>query len=512
MSTVTRTVVAPENAPAGARAAADSPPMRTAVRVARLSPYAWQMIAITTLGLVGRLVLLGRQPIWRDEAFTALASRRSWLDMLDVVRHDSAPPLSYVASHVATSISATPWALRLPEALAGAAAVPLAGALGRRLGGNRGGLCAAGLVMLSPPFVLASRDARMYALAGTLVLAAALALWRAIERPDRGRLAVLALTVAACLMTEYFTVFAVAAMLPAAALTLRPARATALRCGAALGVALVPLLVWAPFAIPQLQHRGSPFWVRPISGESLLGVLTVFFAGPPVDDGLPHRVLIQWTQGFAIGFGGLAGFLLILHTIFRANSEQRRTRAYLLATGLGALALLLLVSLARSLVEARYASVLWPPLAVLIGVGIAQVRPALLVVPFLGAAALASAMLIALPLRADVTPLVDSIGAPAPHELVLAHQEIYLVALTVASPHVAAATRVAAPSLDWFWGTAVFPNAAYAATIGGDVTRIDELAEPGSASYDRIPPSFRLVEVRAVAGAELRIWERTPAL
>src|SRR6516164_3364335 len=123
MSTVVRAVVAPP--PPTAPAAT---PLRRGVgefaRPLRVSPYAWGVIGITVVGFLARVVLLGRQALWRDEAFTELTSRRSWLDMLDVIRHDSAPPLSYVLTHLATSISTDSWALRLPAALAGTAAIP----------------------------------------------------------------------------------------------------------------------------------------------------------------------------------------------------------------------------------------------------------------------------------------------------------------------------------------------------------------------------------------------------
>src|SRR6202007_758210 len=90
--------------------------------------YAAGLTATGAAGLAARLVLLGRQPISRDEAFTAVVARRSWVGMLDVVRHDSAPPLSYVLAHVATAFSTSPSLLRLPSALAGAAAIPVAAA------------------------------------------------------------------------------------------------------------------------------------------------------------------------------------------------------------------------------------------------------------------------------------------------------------------------------------------------------------------------------------------------
>ena len=225
----------------------------------RLSGYAAGLAAIGAAGLAARLVLLGRQPISRDEAFTAVVARRSWGGMLDVVRHDSAPPLSYVLDHVATVLSSSPSLLRLPSALAGAAAIPVAAALGRRLGGDAAGLGAAAVCAALPSLVIPSRDARMYALAATLVMTFALVLWRALERPDRGRLAGLAAVTAAALLTHYLDAVAVVATLAAAALVLRE-RGAWPRVLAGVAAGAVPLAAWLPLAHAQADHAGQPFW------------------------------------------------------------------------------------------------------------------------------------------------------------------------------------------------------------------------------------------------------------
>lgn len=509
MSTVVRAVVAPPP-PTAPAATPSRREWGEIARPPRISPYAWGVIGITVVGFLARVVLLGRQALWRDEAFTELASRRSWLDMLDVVRHDSAPPLSYVLTHVATSISTDSWALRLPAALAGTAAIPLAAALGRRIGGNWCGLCAAALVMLSPPFVLGSRDARMYALAGTMVLAVALALWRAVERPTRGRLVVLGICVALALLTQYFTALGILAAVVAALVVFRPPRDTIRRCAIAMGLAMVPLLIWLPFATAQLQHADGPFWVKPISGETLLGVLTQFFAGPPVDSGLAYKFQVQVAQGVAITAGAYAGVVLIWHTIFRATPAQRRALSYVFGVGMIALALLLTISLKRSLVEARYASVIWPPLAVLIGVGVGHIRPRALAGLCLLGTAVATAMLVALPLRTTVVPLLADIGTnPPPHSRVLASPETYLETLVVAPPQVRAITHVSAEHLNWYWGTALFPNDAYTNSIPSDITRVYDMYEEPTGSYGPLQGfGFHQVSTRCTSGACLTIWER----
>src|ERR1700736_3600519 len=100
-----------------------------------LASDAARVWAISVAGLLGRLLFIGYQPLWRDDAVTAVWASAS--------------------------------ALRLVPALAGAAAIPIIAALGRRVGGDRAGVISAVLAAVAPALVLSARDARMYALATT---------------------------------------------------------------------------------------------------------------------------------------------------------------------------------------------------------------------------------------------------------------------------------------------------------------------------------------------------------
>src|SRR5580700_618434 len=100
-----------------------------------LRGYAAKIWLITGAGLIARLALIGYQPLWRDEAFTALAVQRPLGSMMDVVRNDSAPPLFYLVERLFAVISTSPPMLRLFPVLFGTAAIPLTAALGRRVAG-----------------------------------------------------------------------------------------------------------------------------------------------------------------------------------------------------------------------------------------------------------------------------------------------------------------------------------------------------------------------------------------
>ena len=90
--------------------------------------------------------------------------------MLQAIRLDSAPPLSYLITHVfVVMLGASPAALRVAPAIIGALLIPIVAALTRRCAGDRAGIVAAFICALAPALVMSSRDARMYAMATTLV-------------------------------------------------------------------------------------------------------------------------------------------------------------------------------------------------------------------------------------------------------------------------------------------------------------------------------------------------------
>jgi len=462
------------------------PDLPTGLR--RPSAYATTLAAITAAALAGRLAALGALPLWRDEAFTAAVSRRSWGSMLDAVRHDSAPPLSYVLTHLASSVSTSPWVLRLPSALAGAAAVPLGAALARRAGGDRAGLCAAAVVAVMAPFVISARDARMYALGGTLVLAMALTLWRAVEQPTRGRLVAHAAVTAIALLTLYFTALAVLSLLAAAALALRPARRALQRTALATAAGALPLLAWLPAAVPQFQHATQPFWVKRTDFDSVLAIgAELFGAGGFLDSATPHRVVLTSLQIATVAALGLVATVTAALLVLRSDRRERSDAAYLALSGSGALALLVLISLHTPLLNSRYAGALWTPLLPLLGVGLARLRPSALALAPLGIALACTVGIIANTVRPDVPAIAAQLSAQAgpDDQIVLPGPADYLPLLVAADPaltpriHIVQRDEVA-----WFWGTAAYPDGAVEPAVPDTGAVIWVVGDEG----DRPPP------------------------
>ncbi|MFY9614328.1 MAG: glycosyltransferase family 39 protein, partial [Candidatus Dormiibacterota bacterium] len=275
--------------------------------VRSLSGYAWAVIGVTAHGFFMRVFLLGSPPLWRDEAFSAVVVRRGWLDMLDVVRHDSAPPLSYLLLKLANTVSSSPGSLRMVSVLSGTAMVPVAAALGRRMGGTRAAILAGATMAVIPAYVVQARDLRMYALGSALVLASCLAMWRAVEKPTFGRLAGDAALGALALYSVYFSLVAVVVALVVAAVVLRPPPQVMVRLGLAATAGVLALVPWLVVALPQFQHAGSPFWVQPVGISRIEDLWQEFVAGDTLRSQYPHAVEINVLRLFACGAAAIGG-------------------------------------------------------------------------------------------------------------------------------------------------------------------------------------------------------------
>jgi len=175
------------------------------------------ILAALLVGLGLRLYHLGVAPLWFDEVMTADWVRRSWRDMLALCLADNHPPLYFLLVKALTDVAGSaPWVLRLPSAVLGAAAIPLAAAAADTLGGRRAACWTAWFVALSPFLVQHGQEARMYALVGTLAAANLLALARFTTGQTQRLGALFAVTALALVGTHYYAIFYLAGAVLAA--------------------------------------------------------------------------------------------------------------------------------------------------------------------------------------------------------------------------------------------------------------------------------------------------------
>jgi hypothetical protein len=382
--------------------------------------------------------------------------------------------------------------------------------------GDAAGLWAAAFAAFLPATLLISLNARMYALAGKLVVAALLLLWRAVEA-GTGRAAIwrwVAFTAcaAAAVWTDYFAALALLGLLPAVAV-LRPGRRVLTAAALATAAAIASVAPWLLVAREQLAHSGQGFWTPPLNPGSVAGTLAQLFAGPPIDPGVPNREALQALQVLSILGGTTALLAAAVWVRRRPSADPGRRAALVLPAACSGVLLLAAAGLWRPLFEARYAGVMWLPLFALAGVGLAAVprRAAALLAAAVAVPALALSIAITHPQTEVLLPDIASRVGPAPGR---ADPDHYLWLLSQGSAALTARLHVvAAEAPPWYFGTAAYPEGAVVPAVPADVVAaggtVFWVAGPDAAPPP-LPPGYARPSDAASSGPASRSSTRRP--
>lgn len=327
---------------------------------------------VVTVLVVGAMIALAlrfvaRSPLWLDEAQSVAIARLPLGDLLSAIREDGAPPLYYVILHVWLGwFGEGAAAVRALSGVFGAAAVPVAWLVGRRLGGPRVAWPAAALLAGSPFALRYSTEARMYALVILLVLVGYLALLRAEEQPTTARLAAVAAATGALVLTHYWALYLVAAL--SAVLVVRARRDRSGPAGwvlAAVAFGALAFVPWLPSFWFQVRHTGAPWAWRPGLGD----VLEAFgrYGGERTGGATLLCLLLAGLVALGVLGRGMGDGRVELR--WRGRPLTRPLAVVVLAT-----VTLALVAgrLGLGPVTARYTAVVFPLVVLLAAVGLAQ--------------------------------------------------------------------------------------------------------------------------------------------
>ncbi|MGN6757473.1 MAG: glycosyltransferase family 39 protein [Thermomicrobiales bacterium] len=294
------------------------------------APYLVLLAAFTVTGLYLRLDQLGGQSLWFDEADVVMQARESLGALLrNFVTAGQNGPLFTLFLHFWTALFGVSEAVvRLPSALAGAAAIPLVYALGRALHGPKLGLYAAGILTVAPYQHWYAQDAKMYALVVALALTSTLLLVLADGADWRGYWIGYAVVTTLALYVHVTVALLLAAQLAWFALgQWRGVRTHPGRRGWIAFAALT--LPYLPVALWELRFvRGNAVtWHRPIGLRAFLDdTLTKFATGVRADPGTQLRGLILFLALALLGLLPLAW----RHAPWPAPALSPRRRALLL--------------------------------------------------------------------------------------------------------------------------------------------------------------------------------------
>ena len=161
----------------------------------------WLLAAATIAGAVLRIVAIGREALWGDEALTYVLAQAP-AEALARAPIDPTAPLYYWLHQLLIPDGASAAAGRSIAMVAGVLAIPAAFFLARQMIG-RGAWLAAAWVAVSAPLVDYSQEARAYALLVLLILLSALALHRALDPAARRQGSSMAAFVVATLLALY---------------------------------------------------------------------------------------------------------------------------------------------------------------------------------------------------------------------------------------------------------------------------------------------------------------------
>jgi mannosyltransferase len=324
------------------------------------------LAGLLVLGALLRLVTLGHQSLWSDEAVTAQLVGLPLDDMLRrIPDSESTPPLFYVLLWGWVKVLGDgDAALRGLSALAGILTIPAAWWAGARLAHARAGLWLAALATSAPILVWFSQEARAYALLVLLCTLTIPLVLRAVERPVTGRLLAWGAVAALALATHYFAGFVVLGEALWLAARMRPWR----RVAEALALPVLAVLALLPVALDQAGDDRAGFIRETALGTRLLQIPKQFAVGYDLPAEVPLTVVALALVALGVGLAFARG----------DEIERRGARR---AAGLAGVALgvpLLLALAGPDFLITRNVLGAWPAAAAVPAIGFGARRAGLL--------------------------------------------------------------------------------------------------------------------------------------
>jgi uncharacterized membrane protein len=283
----------------------------------------WLLAAsVILLALVIRLIGLGAESAWIDEAYSISLARYPIAQILQGTASDQHPPLYYLLLHVWMLFGKSVPYVRLLSAIFGTLNVVQVMAFGWKVAGRWLGIWAAFLLAISPFHVWYSQEVRQYMLLACLTTAATVELWNCINGKRRWWLYCLFVILA--IFTQYFAVFiliAHAVIIVLWAYRQRNPRLVILWIITMVGVGLA-FAPWLPTAINQFLNHTMPWIGEPAIGDIRNVGLRLIFG----DGVLLLPVMLRWV--------GLVCLLVVTSYIFirylSKNSEARKVYGFII--------------------------------------------------------------------------------------------------------------------------------------------------------------------------------------
>jgi len=329
------------------------------------------LIGITAAGFLIRAVNLNSQSFFYDEVVTAREAQSSFRALASgIVRDNGNPPFFWILAKAAAALfGLSETTLRGLALLAGTAALPLFGLLGRRLFGGRAGLIAAALLAASPFSLEFSTEARVYPVVQLMAIAATLLFLSWLEGKGLTALIPYVLLTALGCWSHYYFAFVPLAH-GAAVIATRDGRRCLHWCAAMLVSALL-YAFWLPVLLSQIRTPGN----LARGGEKWL----VQFLATPVAFTLGRSFAWKSASHGLLAFTMLAALLVFWLPALYALLRSKLARPYRILLGawlvLPVAIPLIIAVLKAPLYSARYGAIGMPALLLLVSAFLAELPP-----------------------------------------------------------------------------------------------------------------------------------------
>ena len=336
---------------------------------------------VTLVAAILRLLYLGKESLWGDEAFTVALASIPLPTMLKLLATDEPNIALYVLMLRGwLALGDSESTIRLLSVVFAAATVPLLYCVARRLAGQPVALLTILLFAVNAWAIRYAQEARGYTLWMMLILASWLFFLRSLERPTRWNLGGYIAASALGLYAHFFAVMSFAAQWIAVLLCAR--RETPWRPMVASAAAIAVL--GAPIVLAtRLGYAGQLDWIPPTSFQTIQVTLYSFcgsVAGGRFATMLPLLCVTFWAVGF-----------LALSRESRKSALAARNLALIVLGAALPVAIVFGVSIARPSFIPRYLFQCLPFFSILVAAGLWRMRPR-----WIGAAALLAILCLSL--------------------------------------------------------------------------------------------------------------------
>jgi uncharacterized membrane protein len=346
----------------------------------------WRSIVLALL-LIGSAIAIwlrfsASSLLWLDEAQSVNIAKAPLREIPTLLKQDGAPPLYYFLLHFWMSLFGTSdAAVRSLSGVISIVTVVLAFFVIRRVWGSEIGLISAVFIASSPFAIYYATETRMYSLVMLLVVLGIGALSKLFERQSLANWSAVTLVAALLAYTQYWSFYLLIVLaIWMAFVSLRAQSAADRKSGrltllgfAGAGILFLP---WLPTFLYQRKHTGTPWGDPP---NFLTAAVAVFHFHSNQALQVPLSDVRQ--RGMELIFI-LLFFLALVGTSntayrFRLNWRTEPRGRFLAWVVFGTLVLGVVVShFTNNAYTPRYGAVVYVPLLVFLGVGIAYFRQA----------------------------------------------------------------------------------------------------------------------------------------